>query len=55
MAVKYTKRFHSKAFQNITKYGILVCKYTTWQPCHTIPQQNSISHLCSPPGAYAMI
>jgi hypothetical protein len=32
MAIKYTKIFRSKAFQNLPKFGIFVCKYIIWQP-----------------------
>jgi hypothetical protein len=33
MSIKYTKIFHSEAFQNIPQLGFLVRKYTIWQPC----------------------
>jgi hypothetical protein len=32
MGTKYTKFFHSKAFQNGSKLGFLVWKYPIWQP-----------------------
>jgi hypothetical protein len=32
MAKKYTKVFHFKAFKNKPNLGILVCRYTIWQP-----------------------
>jgi hypothetical protein len=32
MAKKYKKVFHFKAFKNKPNLGILVCRYTIWQP-----------------------
>jgi hypothetical protein len=32
MTIKYTNIFHSKAIQNLPKFGFLVRKYTIWQP-----------------------
>jgi hypothetical protein len=32
MAIEYTKLYHSKALQNLPKLGLLVSKYTLWQP-----------------------
>jgi hypothetical protein len=39
MAKKHNKIFHSKAFQNISKLGFLVCKYAIWQPWLVIQEQ----------------
>jgi hypothetical protein len=32
MATKYTKIFHFNALQNVPKFGLLVSKFTIWQP-----------------------
>jgi hypothetical protein len=32
MGIKYNNIIHSKALQNLPKFGILVWKYTIWQP-----------------------
>jgi hypothetical protein len=31
--IMYTNIFHSKALQNLPKWGFLVWKNTIWQPC----------------------
>jgi hypothetical protein len=31
-AIKYSNIFHSLALQNVPKFGLLVLKYTIWQP-----------------------
>jgi hypothetical protein len=36
MAIKYTSIFHSRALQNLPKFGFLVRKHTIWQPCFEI-------------------
>jgi hypothetical protein len=33
IVLKHTNVFHSKALQNIPKFGYLVWKQTIWQPC----------------------
>jgi hypothetical protein len=36
MTTKYTGIFHSKALQNLHKFGCLVWKQTIWQPCSCV-------------------
>jgi hypothetical protein len=31
MFIKNSTIFHCKTFQNLPKFGFLVCKYTIWQ------------------------
>jgi hypothetical protein len=50
MARKYTNIFLSEVVQNISKLGVLVCKYNIWQPgfqLHFFDNQ-SILHLFAP-------
>jgi hypothetical protein len=32
MAIEYTNFYHSKALENVPKFGFLVRKHTIWQP-----------------------
>jgi hypothetical protein len=33
LSIKYTSIFHCKTLRNLPKLGVLVWKYTIWQPC----------------------
>jgi hypothetical protein len=37
MTTKYTNIFHCKTHRNLPKFGFLVWKYSSWQPCFHIP------------------
>jgi hypothetical protein len=44
MALKYRyKHFHFMALQNLQELGLLVWKYTLWQPCSVAANINGIT------------
>jgi hypothetical protein len=42
IAIKFSNIFHSKVLHSIPKAGLLVLKYTIWQPCYQRRQRKNV-------------